>query len=80
MFNIPNKLILEECYKRTLQEYGEKTISLVSCDVYLDMFRDEMTEQSNEIHIIFTSDLKDITRYHCSDQPKPMIARKLIKN
>ena len=45
--NIPNMMILEECYKRTLQDYGGKTISLVSCDVHLSVFCDVMTEKSD---------------------------------
>ena len=76
--NIPNMMILQKCYKRGLQDDGEEILSLVTCDVYLSEFHDMMTEKSDEVHIIFTSDLRDITFFHYMQQPKSMLVRRLI--
>ena len=72
-------MILQNCYKRTLRDDSEKTLSLVSCDVYLSEFHDMMTEKSNEIHILYTSGFRDITLSHYMQQPKSMLVRKLIR-
>ena len=77
--NKPNMMILQKSYMGTLGDDAQKTLSLVSCDDYLSDFYDMMTEKSDKIHILFTSDLKDITFFHYMQQPKSMPCRKLIR-
>ena len=44
-----------------------------------DTFDRNINNEVDEISMIFTSYLKDITLFHYMDQPKSMIQRKLIK-
>ena len=47
---------------------------------FLDTIDKNITEEVDEIDIIFTSDLDDITFSHYMAQPKSMLCRKLLRN
>ena len=48
---------------------------------FLDTFnRNCINYEVDEINIIFISDLKNLTFFHCMSQPKRLFCRKLVKN
>ena len=47
---------------------------------FLDTVDKNITEEVEEINIIFTSDFKDMTFSHYMAQPRSMVCRKLVRN
>ena len=92
----PNKVIVEKrCYiapniNRILMNlikssvhYDVNRVSEIlmgSCVDYLDTYYNFANDFSDEIKLLFISDLRDITIFHDMKQPKSMLCRKLVKN
>ena len=89
---LPDKMIVEKRsyiapdenrITMNLIQYDLNKISKMmmgSCVDYLDTYYNFDNDFCNEISIIFISDLRDISFFHYTKQPKSMLCRKLKKN
>ena len=89
---LPDKMIVEKRsyiapdenrITMNLIQYDLNKISKMmmgSCVDYLDTYYNFDNDFCNEISIIFISDLRDISFFHYTKQPKSMLCRKLVKN
>ena len=80
--SIPNTICVNIEYKYINPKNNRFSRSTISCVDYLDKFHHcgalEIHLPFDELNIIITSDIKDMTFYHYMEQPKSMLCRKLI--
>ena len=77
--SVPSTSTLEKPYffKSSMIELPK--VVRVSCLDFLDTFAKSKNNEVDEINIIFLSDLKDISFFHYTAQPKSLLCRKIVR-